>query len=188
MFDKKLYRILRLPITWFVHTFLRPKFIGKEYLSSDTSYILAGTHTSIMDCLLIIASTNRSVHFLAKKELFQGFKSIIFNNMGLIPVDRSKKDSTVLKKAGMYLDNNCVVCIFPEGTTQKGKTLLPFKIGTVKLAHDKNVQIVPFVIKGKYRLFSRNLVIEFGTPFKVLSDDLEKENEKFRNSIKDMLK
>lgn len=188
MKESKLYKVLRLPITWFVYLFLRPKFVGKENLPEDDSYILCGTHISNLDCLLIIASTKRSVHFLAKKELFQGVKKIIFNNMGLIPVDRSKKDSRPLKQAGEYLDNNSVVCIFPEGTTQKGRGLLPFKIGTVKLSYDKGVKIVPFVIKGKYKIFSRDLVIEFGKPYKVQNSNLQVENEKLRNKIKDMLK
>ena len=63
------------------------------------------------------------MHFLAKKELWRGFKKILFANMGLIPVDRSKKDHNSLVKAEEYLNNECLIGIFPEGTTEKGRGL-----------------------------------------------------------------
>ena len=92
MKDKKtfLYRILWLPIVG-VSKLFNCKIKNKEAIGND-AIILAGTHTSIFDCLMIIASTKRPVHFLAKKELFTGVKALLFKNMGLIPVDRSKKD------------------------------------------------------------------------------------------------
>ena len=39
---------------------------------------------------------------------------------------------------------------------------------------------------GKY--FKRNLKIIFGKPFMINSEDLEYENNKFRNLIEDMIK
>lgn len=183
MKDALLYKITRPLITAFTKIFLTPKIIGIENIKPNGALILAGTHTSIMDCLLLISSTKRNIHFLAKKELWQGPAKLFFANMGLIPVDRQAKNHEALKTAQEYLQSNLVVGIFPEGTTEKGRGLLPFKIGAVKMAKDSNVEIVPFVITGKYRLFSRNLKIEFLNPIKI-KGDLEIENNKLQKIIK----
>ena len=42
--------------------------------------------------------------------------------------------------------------------------------------------IIPFVITGKYRLFSSKITIEF-LPSRKISNDLEKENQLLREEI-----
>ena len=185
--DSKLYLILRPIIKLFTNTFIRPKYIGIDNIPKDGRIILAGVHTSIMDPLLLISATKRSIHFLAKDELWRGPKKIIFNNLGLIPVNRRTKDHKALEKAEEYLKNDQVIGIFPEGTTEKGRGLLPFKIGTVKMAKDTNTKIIPFVIVGKYKLFSKNLKIIFGKEIIINGNDLEKENDRLREIIKKMM-
>lgn len=184
--DVMLYRIVRPIITWLFRVLYRPKIVGVENIPKCGKVILAGNHTNNFDSVLLLSSTRRNIHFLAKKELFVGIKKIIFNNLGLIPVDRSKKDSNVLKIAREYLENNLVVGIFPEGTTEKGcGYLLPFKIGAVKLGRDTSTNIVPFKISGDYKIFNNNLCIIFGKPYKV-KKDLEKSNKELYNIINNM--
>ena len=181
--DVLLYKILRPIIKVLFRIIWTPRYTGLENIPKDGSFVLAGNHTSILDCLFLISSTKRNIHFLAKKELFHGIKKVLFNNMGLIPVDRSIHDHDALVHAKKYLENGLVVGIFPEGTTRKGlKKMRPFKFGAVKMAYDTNSKIVPFVINGKYKLFSRNLIIEFLKPIKI-SKDLEKENNKLYDII-----
>jgi len=183
MNDSKLYRFLRPIINVFTKLIFRPNYIGIENIPSDEKVILAGTHTSVFDSILLISCTKRSIHFLAKDELWKGFKKIIFSNMGLIPVNRKIKDHSSLKLAEDYLNNECVIGIFPEGTTEKERGLLPFKIGAVKMASDTDSKIVPFAIIGKYRLFKRGLTIIFDKPYKVKNKDLEMENTILRNKV-----
>lgn len=181
MKDALLYRIVRPIVTFLFKCFYTPKFEGLENIPESGRIILAGTHTNNFDCLLLISSTRRNIHFLAKKELWHGLKKIIFANMGLIPVDRKNKDHNTLVLAEEYLKSELVIGIFPEGTIGKNE-LLPFKIGAVKMARDTNTSIVPFVITGKYKLFSKNLKIKFLKPIKI-KGDLEKENDRLRNII-----
>ena len=200
--DVILYRIVRPIITVLFKFLFRPRIVGVHNIPISGKVILAGNHTNNLDSVLLLSSTKRNIHFLAKKELFvgikkifiaigsvpnselfTGLKKILFNNLGLIPVDRSKKDSNVLKIAEKYLKNNLVVGIFPEGTTEKGcGYLLPFKIGAVKLANDTNTKIIPFKISGSYKLFSKDLKIIFSEPYKV-KKDLEKSNKELYNII-----
>ena len=187
MKEAKLYRIIRPIVVFITKVFIRPKFIGLENIPKEKRVILAGIHTSIMDPLLLITATKRSIHFLSKDELWHGPKKILFANLGLIPVNRRIKDHNALETAIKYLESDMVIGIFPEGTTEKGRGLLPFKIGAVKMASDTNTRIIPFVITGKYRLFSRNLKIIFLPPFKVKSKELASENDRLRETIKKMM-
>ena len=109
--------------------------------------------------------------------------------MGLIPVDRSKKDHKSLEAAENYLNNECLIGIFPEGTTEKQKgKILPFKMGAIKMAVDTNTKIVPFAISGNYSLFSRNLKIIFGDAISIKNNDLEKEKESLEKTIQKLMR
>lgn len=179
--DCFLYKALRPLIVFLVRLFLTPKIIGRDNIPEKGRIILAGNHTSILDSVLLISSTKRNIHFFAKKELWNGPKKLLFGNLGLIPVDRKKKNHNALEEGYNYLKNEKMVLIFPEGTTSKEK-LLPFKIGAVKMAKETNSKIVPFAINGKYKLFSRHLKIEFLKPVEI-KNDLEKENNKLKKTI-----
>lgn len=181
--DVTFYKIIRPIIKLFFKIFISKNIKGSENIPKNERIILAGNHTHILDSLFLISSTKRNIHFLAKSELWQGPKKIIFNNLGLIPVNRKEKSKEPLIIAKKYLENNCVIGIFPEGTTEKGRPMLPFKMGAVKLAYDTNTKIIPFAIKGKYTIFSKSLQLTFGKPIKITSDDLEKENEKLRKEV-----
>ena len=184
--DVLLYKLLRPLITILFKMLYRPQIIGIENIPKDGRIILAGNHTHNLDSAMLISSTKRNVHFLAKAELFVGIKKIFFSNMGLIPVNRKIKDHNVLIHAYNYLENEKVIGIFPEGTFGRGK-ILPFKIGAVKMAHETKTNIVPFSITGTYKIFSKNLKIVFGKPIKIKSDNLDKENEKLRNIVVKMV-
>lgn len=180
--DSILYRILRPIIKYFMKIFYRPKIIGMENIPKEGRIILAGNHTNIFDCLLLISSTKRSIHFLAKDELWKGIKKILFSNLGLIPVNRRQKDHKALETAYSYLREEELIGIFPEGTIGKNR-ILPFKMGAVKMASVTNTKIVPFAITGKYRIFFNDLKIVFGKQIKINNKELEKENDNLREVI-----
>lgn len=184
MKESLLYKIVRPIVSIWFKIFYKPKYIGLNNIPDNESIILAGNHKNNLDCIYLMSSTKRPIHFLAKQELFKGIKKIIFSNMGLIPVDRKNKSHESIVLAEKYLNNNKVIGIFPEGTFNKSSnTILPFKIGAVKMGYDTNSKIVPFTIKGKYKLFSKDLVIEFFEPINVVNSNLDKENKKLENII-----
>ena len=178
-----LYRITRPIIKVFCKLTFRPTYIGLENIKDKGSIVLAGNHTNYLDCILLISSTKRVIHFLAKDDLTKGFKKIIFNNFGIIPVNRKIHDSNALKNSINVLKENKVIGIFPEGTINRTEDIImPFKIGAVKMANETNSYIVPFTIKGKYKPFRKNVKIEFYKPYKV-SNNLDKENKKLMDKI-----
>lgn len=187
--DVWFYRLVRPLIKAFFYIVYRPEVIGSENIPKDGRVVLAGNHTHNFDCLCLIASNKRTIHFLAKDELLKGPFGFIFKAMGIIPVNRREKDKTALPTAIKVLEKDKVIGIFPEGTFKEGYDgLLPFKIGAVKMAHDTNSKIVPFAIVGKYRPFRKGFKIVYGKAYEIKSDDLEKENDKLRSKVEELKK
>lgn len=182
--DPLFYKIIRTLGYGLYRLLYRPQIVGKKNIPKKGRVVLAGNHTNNLDCATLIVSTRRCIHFLAKEELCKGPMGWFFRAMGLIPVKRKAHDGKALPASIAYLENDKVIGIFPEGTINRGNdVILPFKIGAVKMAHDANSEIVPFTIKGKYRIFRKGPKIEFYEPIKIKSDDLDKENEKFMKLI-----
>ncbi len=185
MKEPLLYVIVRPIITFLFRMLFRPTYIGREYLLDDEPMVLGGNHTNNLDCFLLISSSKRVIHFLAKDSLIKGVKGPIFKGMGIIPVNRKIHDKDALKQAKMALNEGKVIGIFPEGTINRtDDTIMPFKIGCVKMAHDTNSKVIPFTITGKYKLFKKSVVIEFYKPYNINSDDLTSENEKLMKLIR----
>lgn len=184
-----IYRLSRFFAYIISKCFINAKFVGIENIPNDGRCILAGNHISGLDCFLIVSCTKRNVHFLAKKELMEGsiIKKFYFKKMGIIPVDRNIKDKSVIPSSERVLNEEKIIGIFPEGTTEKGKGLLDFKVGAVKIANETGSPIIPFAIKGKYKLFSKRMIIEFDKPIYVKNNNLVLENAKLRNKIKEIL-
>ena len=129
MNEPLLYKIVRPIIKFIMKYMFRAKYKGLENIPSTKKVVLAGNHTNNLDCLLIISSTNRVVHFLAKNSLMKGPKKVIFKNMGIIPVNRKIHDSNALSNAKAALNDDKVIGIFPEGTINRTKDIImPFKI------------------------------------------------------------
>ena len=108
--------------------------------------------------------------------------------MGIIPVNRKIHDKNALAEAINTLNQDKVIGIFPEGTINRTKDIImPFKIGAVKMSKETESDLIPFTIKGKYKLLKKNIVIEFYKPYKV-ENDLTEENRKLMEIIKENLR
>ena len=174
----RFYNFVKIVVYPFFMLLYHPKIINSKIIPKD-NVILVGNHTSNLDGLLLVASTKRYVHFLAKSELFEGkIKNFFFKNMGFIPVNRKTKNQEALTKAIKCLNEEKVIAIFPEGTINKTKEIvMPFKFGAISLASKTKSPIVPFAIVNKYKTFKKSVKIVFGEPYKLKTDDLELENE-----------
>lgn len=189
-FIYKVVRFIGRPIYKIV---FRPKYYGVENIPSEGAVILAGNHTNNLDAAMMVGAPKRIVHMMAKKELFSNkISNYFFRSMGCISVNRSIHDENAKSEAIDVLKNNEVLGIFPEGTVNKTlykeneQLILPFKYGAVSFAKKTKAYIVPFAINGKYKIFSKDLKITFGKPYKVIGD-LESENEKLMTIVSKMV-
>ena len=153
-----LYLLIR-PILLFVAKIIfNPQIIGKENIPKDDGCVIACNHIHAIDPAMLIYSNRRIIHFIAKKELFEGLMKWFYLSFGTIPVDRSKHNPLALSVAKKYLLNNEIIGIFPEGTRNKErKGFLPFKYGAVKMAKDTGKKIVPCVLSGEYKVFNSTI-------------------------------
>ena len=180
----KIIKALLYPIFRFVY---KPTIIGKENIPKNGRVVLAGNHTNYFDCALIISSTKRFIHFLAKDELMKGPLKYFFKGFGIIPVNRKTKDKAALQSAIDALKENQVIGIFPEGTINRtDDVIMPFKFGAVKMASEADADIVPFVITGKYEAFKKSIKIQYFKPIKP-SDNLEEANNQLMKVVADGL-
>ena len=186
---QKGFRFFKATLGVIFGLYFRPKIINKEVIPKDGPIIVCGNHINMLDQCLPILATKRMVHYMAKKEYFDGKFAWFFKAAGCISVDRSIHDADAKAKALEVLKNGWALGLFPEGTRNRTEdTLLPFKMGAVSMAQKTGATIVPFAITGKYKFWKNGLTVTFLEPFKVSKDeDLEKVNEKFRNMIKDSI-
>ncbi|MCI9585477.1 MAG: 1-acyl-sn-glycerol-3-phosphate acyltransferase [Bacilli bacterium] len=190
MKEPLLYRIVRPLITLLFYMFFHPNIIGKENIPEKGKIILAGNHTNFLDCLLLISSTKRPIHFLAKQELLNGMFGFIFKNMGIIPVNRkAKRNNEAFDAAINCLNSERVIGIFPESTINRTKTeiTIPFKNGAVRMAFQSGSEIIPFSITGKYNIFGKGVTLVFEKPYAVESDNYMHEIDKLREKINTMI-
>ena len=112
---------------------------------NDRSYIVVGNHKSNLDVVLAIIPTDKPVHFMAKKELFEkGLGKWFTKKCECIPVNRDGNDVRAIMQAMKYLKEGSVVCIFPEGTRNKtDEMFLPFKSGAAALSIKTKTPISP---------------------------------------------
>lgn len=170
--------------------YYNPKIINKEVIPKDGPILIVGNHKHIYDQCLTIMATKRVIHYMAKKEYFDGKMAWFFKLVGCIPVDRSIKDHNATDKALKVLNSGGAIGLFPEGTRNKTKDvfLLPFKFGTVSMAKKTNATIIPFGLTGDYKFKSKNLTIRYGTPFKVGEMDLEDANKKLYEEVERLMR
>ena len=181
------YRVLKFILEPIFRLYYNPKIIGKENIPKDGAILIVGNHKHLYDQCLTIIATRRPIHYMAKKEYFDGKMSWFFKLAGCIPVDRSKKDENATKKALTILDQKKALGLFPEGTRNKtDQFLLPFKYGAVSMAKKKDAYIFPFGLTGDYKFRSKNLNIRFGKPYKITSN-LEIENKKLEATVKTLM-
>jgi len=178
---KKGYIFLKTILKYPFKIWYNPKIIGKENIPTTGAIIICANHKHMMDQCPILISTKRMVHYLAKKEYFDGKFAWFFKMSGCISVNRSIKDTKASNKAIELLNQGHAIGLFPEGTRNRTKEkLLPFKYGAVSMAKKTNASIVPVGISGDYKFRSKNLTIKIGKPFKINNMTLEEANNKLK--------
>ena len=178
--------------------------IGKENIPQDGPVLFVGNHRSYFDILIYHEAIGKPLGFLAKKEMEKvPLLSTWMRFVYCLFLDREnpKEGLKTILQAIDYVKKGISICIFPEGTRNKGEelTMLPFKEGAFKIATKSKCKIVPMAIMGTNEIFEdhlpwvkkRHVVIRYGTPIDPAS--LSKEEQKHlgahcREVIVDMLK
>lgn len=183
------YHIIKPIYTILLKIIFRPKILGKENIPKDGALIFAGNHKHAVDPTMVMMSTDRIVHYMAKEELFKGLHGILFKQIGLIKVHRGKSNTGAIVEAESVLNNGGTIGIFPEGTRNRTQQeLLKFKQGAVVIAKNTNTKILPFAIRNEYKIFRKSVVLEFGKPIDISRMEIKEANEYLKNEVLNLLR
>lgn len=114
------------------------------------TFLFMPNHQSYLD-ILVAAAYSPSV-FVSKAEVLKWpiFGTALKASRSItVQRDDMKSLLGTMKKIQQSIENKLSITIFPEGTTSKGKELLPFKNGTFKIAAELNINILPCAIRYK---------------------------------------
>jgi 1-acyl-sn-glycerol-3-phosphate acyltransferase len=159
---------------WFRVLDLRIQVHGHEHIPRTGGAVLASNHVSYLDfifCGLGAQPAKRLVRFMAKKSVFDHrISGPLMRGMRHIPVDRAAGTASY-DKAVSALEGGEVVGVFPEATISRSFTIKELKTGAARMAAAARVPLVPMVIWGTQRLWTkgrpRNLMRRH-TPISIL--------------------
>ena len=132
---------------------------GRENIPKKGAVCFASNHVGILDIILALGYINRPFGFIAKKELaFLPFINMWIYILGGLFIDRKniRKAIQTINSGIEKIQKGNAMLIFPEGTRSKGRGLLPFRSGAIKLATNSLAPIVPMAIYGSYEVFEKN--------------------------------
>lgn len=100
-----LYGVSKIIYTVLIKILFRPTVYGKENIPEEGPVIFAGNHIHAFDPIVVMSSTKRIVHYMAKDELFKGLHGWLFKKVGLIKVHRDKRNPLAVIEAENILKN-----------------------------------------------------------------------------------
>jgi 1-acyl-sn-glycerol-3-phosphate acyltransferase len=136
--------------------------------------ILVCNHISPIDpAFLQAVCRQRLIIWMMAKEYMQiPATGWFFRTVGIIPVERSGRDTAPLRAAIRALGEGAVLGIFPEGRIAPTRQLLPFQTGVALMAIKTNAPVYPAYLDGTQRgkemlracLERNDAILRFGPP------------------------
>ncbi|NJC68226.1 1-acyl-sn-glycerol-3-phosphate acyltransferase [Planosporangium thailandense] len=139
---------------------LRIRVEGTENVPRTGGAVLACNHVSYLDFIfagLGAQPSGRLVRFMAKESVFRNrISGPLMRGMKHIPVDR-KAGLASYRQALAALKGGEVVGVFPEATISRSFVIKEMKNGAARLAAAARVPLVPMVVWGTQRLWTKDL-------------------------------
>jgi len=143
---------------------------GLENIPRRGGVCFVSNHVGIFDIILALAYIGRPFGFIAKKELLMlPFINMWISILGGLFIDRKniRKALATINQGIQKIQGGGCMLIFPEGTRSKGRGLLPFRSGAIKLATSSLAPIVPIAITGSYDVFEKDYRVH-GVPVRIV--------------------
>lgn len=158
--------------------FGRTTVLRADNAARGGAFILAANHISHFDPPILSAAVRRKIDWMAMVELFENkWSARYFHAVDAFPTDRARVDRAAVRTALARLRMGRIVGMFPEGGIRAGDTSVlegaPLRPGSASLAQMAGVPIVPCVLLGSDRFYSKEcwrpfrrnrLWVAFGDP------------------------
>lgn len=186
---RRILHLLRIDVT----------VVGAENIPATGGALIAGNHTGYLDFALMGVGPHirgkRLVRFMAKKSVFEvPVLGWVLRKMNHVPVDRSKGAASISTAVAMLRSGN-LVGIFPEATISRSFELAHFKTGAVRIAQAAEVPLIPIVMWGSQRIWTKDLpknlhnvpvILHYGPPIE-LTGDAEADTAELKARMQEML-
>jgi 1-acyl-sn-glycerol-3-phosphate acyltransferase len=161
--------------------FQRIQVIGQEHLPRTGAVILAPTHRSRWDALLVpyVAgrfATGRDIHFMVTVDEVKGAQGWLIRRLGGFPVNPRQPAIASLRHGLEVLQAREMMVIFPEGGIFRDRQIHPLKPGLARLAlqaeasqPDLNIQILPIHLSYSQEVpaWGCEATVKIGQPLRV---------------------
>lgn len=164
---------------------------GRERIPTGPTIFVLNHPNGLLDPLILMTSTGRHAHFLAKSTLFANpIGLMMMRAFGALPVyrqrdaersggaqhDRVDRNEQTFAECRALLRRGLSMALFPEGTTHSHSTMLPLRTGAARIALSAeaeanwqlNLQVVPVGLwyENKAR-FRTSVLVVIGKPFTI---------------------
>lgn len=130
-----------------------------EHIPERGGAVMAINHTSYIDWLpaaLAAYKRHRRLRFMIKAEMAEvKMVNYLIKHTGTIPVDR-RAGAGAYAVAVERLRAGELVGVYPEATISRSFELKEFKTGAVRMAHEAAVPIIPVIVWGAQRRWTKD--------------------------------
>ncbi|ACP33982.1 lysophospholipid acyltransferase family protein [Corynebacterium aurimucosum] len=137
---------------------LKMRLSGEENIPDKGGAVIVCNHTGYMDFLFgafLAYRKRRLVRYLAKASIFRTpVAGQLFQVMGHVPVDRIDGGASIVKGIELAKSGE-LVGVFAEGTISRSFEIRSMRNGAARIAHGAGVPIIPQVIFGSQRIWTK---------------------------------
>jgi acyl-[acyl-carrier-protein]-phospholipid O-acyltransferase/long-chain-fatty-acid--[acyl-carrier-protein] ligase len=191
-FTGAIYTILKLPQS-LVHYVAGLMFSGRyritvqglHYMPSQGAVLMLGNHISWLDWAIIQIASPRPIHFVMDKQIYKKWYLTWFLDLfSVIPLSKSSSKEALVA-INQRLQQDEVVCLFPEESISQNGQLGEFKKGFERCIDSVNGVILPFYLRGLWgsrfsrsgarlrqlsaQVIRRDIIVGFGEPLPISS-------------------
>ena len=127
------------------------KVYGAHHVPKSGGVLLASSHQSYLDPVLLGVKLNRPMSYLARSGLFKNpIFGWLIRNLNAFPVRQGEGDIGAVKETIRRLQEGHALNIFPEGTRSRDGELQKIESGIALIVRRAEVPVVPAVIDGSF--------------------------------------
>ncbi len=143
------------------------KIEGLENIDRSKQYIVASNHVTGFDPFVIAASLKMTIAYMAKKQLFETFWSMVLMDWcGAFAVDRDKVDVSTIKTALSVRKTDWHLGLFPQGTRCNNGKIENLTKGFALMAKKLEADVLPvgIIMRENPNSKKKDFIIKVGKP------------------------
>jgi 1-acyl-sn-glycerol-3-phosphate acyltransferase len=164
--------VLRFVVWMLANVVYRVRVSGQAQVPVDGPAVLVANHVSFIDWFVISAAIKRPARFVMHHSFYNlPVMRFLFRQAKVIPIASSKEDPALLAAAmeriHAELQDEQLVCIFPEGKITETGEVAPFRQGIERIVARDPVPVIPVALDGLWgSFFSRHGGSAMRRPFR----------------------